>query len=258
MIACGMQDETIVREFTGQAESFNTSQAARATESLDELITVAGPERHERWLEAACGPGLISRRLAPLVREVHGIDLTPAMVEVARREAARAGVGNARFSLGDATATGLAAGSFDGAVARFALHHLPVPGRLFEELARVVLPGGKVVLADHLADERAEALAWSQEIERLRDPSHWACLPASRLRALGERAGLELELERVLTLELDFDDWLTRGSGGRAAPELVEQVLHDRPAGTECFQVRQLDARRVLRLRMWLSRWRRA
>lgn len=79
----------------------------------------------------------------------------------------------------------------------------------------MVRPGGTVVLADHVADADADAAAWSQAIERLRDPSHWACLPLAQLRVLGERLGLELEQEQASALELDFEDWLQRGSGAR-------------------------------------------
>lgn len=139
------------------------------------------------------------------------------MIDVARREVENAGIENATFAVGDATATQRETASVDGAIARFTIHHLPVPSRLFEELARVVRPGGTIVLADHVADEGPDAFAWSQEIERLRDPSHWSCMPAARLRTLGEAAGLELEHERLFAFELDFDDWLQRGSADGAA-----------------------------------------
>jgi len=256
-MACSMQDETIVEEFTQQAETFNASAAANARETLDELVALAAPRSSQRWLEAACGPGVVSRRLAPLVREVHGIDLTPAMIDVARREAAHAGITNATFEVGDATATPLATASVDGAVARFTIHHLPVPSRLIDELARLVRPGGTIVLADHVADESADAFAWSQEVERLRDPSHWACLPATSLRTLVERAGLELEDERLFPFQLDFDDWLERGSGGPASRELIERALTERPGTAECFDVSERGGRRTLTLRMWLARARR-
>src|SRR4051794_6319229 len=246
--------DPIVAEFSGQAETFNASAVARAPEALDELIRLAGPRPDERWLDAACGPGVVSRALAPLVREVHGVDLTPAMVELARREAAAAGCANATFALGDATALDVPDAAFDGALARFAVHHMPLPGRLFAELARVARPGGAVVVADHVADDDAQAAAWATEIERLRDPSHWASLPVSRLRALGAAAGLTLEAERLLPLRLDYDDWLRRGSGGPAARRLIEGALADPPPGAECFRVRD----GVLELRLWLSRWRRA
>jgi AcrR family transcriptional regulator/protein-L-isoaspartate O-methyltransferase len=246
--------DPIVAEFTGQSETFNASAVARAPESLDELIRVAAPQRDERWLDAACGPGVVSRALAPLAGAVHGVDLTPAMVELARREAAAAGLENATFAVGDATALAVGDGTFDGALARFVVHHMPLPGRLFAELARVVRPDGAVVLADHVADDDAQAAAWATEIERLRDPTHWAALPVGRLRALGAAAELELEHERLLPLRLDFEDWLRRGSGGQAARPLIERALEDPPPAAECFRVRD----GVLELRLWLSRWRRA
>lgn len=250
-----MHDERIVAEFSHQAETFNRSAVARATETLDDLARLAAPDPSERWLEVACGPGLVSRALAPHVREVLGVDITPAMVEVARREAAAAGQSNVTFAVGGATALELPDASFDGAVARFTIHHVPVPGRLVEELARVVRPGGGVVLADHIADDDADAAAWSQEVERLRDPSHWASLPLERLRELGEQAGLRLEEEHVVPIELDFEDWLQRGSGGAAAP-VIERALAMRPGGTDCFQLGGQKGRRVLGLKMWLARWR--
>lgn len=102
-----------------------------------------------------------------------------------------------------------------------------------------------MVIADHVADEDAEAQAWSQEIERLRDPSHWACLSEARLRAPGERAGLELTGERRIAFELDFDDWLRRGASDPEARDPVESSLADRPDGTESFSLRTAGRRRT-------------
>jgi len=252
-----VQDQAIVAEFTHQAESFNTSAAALATATLDDLVELADPRPGERWLEAACGPGIVSRRLAARAGAVHGIDLTAAMIDVARREAAAAKLDNLTFAIGDATALELETASVDGAVARFTIHHLPVPARLVEELARVVRPGGCIVLADHIADDDGAAAAWSGELERLRDPSHWTCLPLERLRHLGRAAGLELEQERLAAFALDFEDWLERGSGGPGARALIERALADPPAAAECFRVREDHGRRALELRLWTARWRR-
>jgi SAM-dependent methyltransferase len=247
-----MQDETVIAEFTQQAESFNASPSSRA---VDGLVSLAAPAPDERWLEVACGPGILSRVLAPHARQVHGVDLTPAMIEVARREAAAAGAGNVTFELGDATALNLPAATFDGAIARYAIHHVPAPSRLFAELVRVVRPGGRVILADTVADTDADAAAWSEEIERLRDPSHWACLPVPRLRAMGEHAGLRLEHDELVPLVLDFEDWLERGSGGPGARPAIEHLLRERPPTAECFRVEERRGARVLEFRVWLSRW---
>jgi SAM-dependent methyltransferase len=250
-----VSSEQIVGEFTHQAETFATSAVAQSARTLKELLRLAAPHSDQRWLEVACGPGIVSRQLAPRVAAVHGVDLTPAMIEVARREAAAAGADNVSFALGDATALDLADSSFDGAITRFSLHHIPAPGRVISEMARVTAPGGPVVVADHLADEDADAAAWSQEIERMRDPSHWACLSLGRLRRLGAAAGLKLEDEVLLPLELDFDDWLARGSGGIDARDIIETLLADPPDGARSFVVQERDGRRMLGLRMWAGRW---
>jgi SAM-dependent methyltransferase len=252
-----MHDETVVGEFTQQAASFNASAIAHAAGTLDALVALAAPRTGERWLDIACGPGIVCRALAAHAGSVHGIDLTPAMVQLARAEASAAGIANATFAVGDATALDLPEAGVDGAVARFAIHHVPAPGRVLSELARVLRPGGRLVLADHLLDDDGDAAAWSQEIERLRDPSHWACLTLARQRALARRAGLQLEHEEVFAARLDFDDWLARGSGAAAAAATIEGLLAERPAAAECFRVVERDGRRVLELRMWLARWRR-
>jgi ubiquinone/menaquinone biosynthesis C-methylase UbiE len=246
-----MHDERVVGEFTHQAETFNASEAANARETLDALIELAAPAPGQRWLEAACGPGVVARALAPRTGEVHGVDLTPRMVQLAAREAAH--LPNATFAVGDATHLPDPDGAYDGAIARFTIHHVPAPARLVEELARVVKPGGAVVLADHVADDDPAAAAWAQEIERLRDPSHWASLTLQALRDLGAEADMELEQEQVHPLVLNWTGWLERGSGAAASRALIEQLAEDEPQAAEAFR-KDGD---VLTLRWWAARFRR-
>jgi hypothetical protein len=79
-----------------------------------------------------------------------------------------------------------------------------------------------------------------------------------RLRALGRRAGLELEDETIVPIELDFDDRLRRGSTGPGARTVMERALAERPEAAECFRVDEDENRgRVLHLRVWMARWRR-
>jgi ubiquinone/menaquinone biosynthesis C-methylase UbiE len=247
----------IDQAFTNQAASFNASAVANASEILEAILEHTRPQPEERWFEAACGPGVISRRLAASAGSVHGVDATAAMIEIARREAAAAELDNVTFEVGDATATSLPDAGFDGAVTRFSVHHIQVPSRLFAELARVVRPGGTVAILDHLADPDADARSWAQEIERLRDPSHWASLSDARLRELGRDAGLDLTHEQRFPFELDFDDWLERGTDSQTARDLIELSLADRPEGTDCFSVSTKPAGRILRLQMWIGVWRR-
>jgi SAM-dependent methyltransferase len=251
-----MHDETIRGEFTHQAETFNDSAVAHDPATLDGLIAVAAPSASERWLDLCCGPGIVTRALAAHADSVLGVDATPAMVAAAQRASAQ--TANASFEVGDATALELPDATFDGAVNRFALHHIPVPGRVLDTLARVVKPGGTIVVADHLLDADGAGAAWSQEIERLRDPSHWSSLTAARLRALGAAAGLILEHEQSGPIELDFDDWLARGSGGTVNAAAIERALIERPQQSDCFQVSERGGARILTLQIWIGRFRAA
>ncbi len=251
-----MHDETLVSEFTHQSEAFNRAAVMSSAETLTALVDLVPDGARGRWLDAACGTGLVTRALAPRVDEVVGIDMTPAMLEVATREASAAGIANVRFELGDVTALELPTDSFDGAITRFSLHHVPVPRRFLAELARVVRPGGWVIAGDHVTDEDAEAAAWHQEVERLRDPSHWTCLTPSRIKALGRAARLQLDAERLLPFELDFDEWLARSSSDVQAAELISLCLAERPEGTPRFTVLQDSGARRMRLANFLIRWR--
>jgi SAM-dependent methyltransferase len=252
-----MEADAVVREFTHQSESFNVAPVMRSADTLGRLIDLVPAAPGERWLDAACGPGLVARGLARRVGEVHGVDMTPAMVEVARREAAAEGIKNAVFSVGDATALDVREAAYDGAVTRFSLHHIPVPGRVVEELARVVRPGGAVVLADHVTSADPDEAAWHEEIERLRDPSHWACLTPARLRALAERAGLAPEDEHEVPISIDFEEWIARGSGGPGSAGLIARALADRVPAPDVFRVVDRGDGRRLELRYRISVWRR-
>lgn len=243
-------------EFAHQADAFARSPTMTLTETLGVLIDLVPEDPAARWVETACGPGLIARAIAPRVGSVVGIDLTPAMIEKARADAAEAGDENVSFEVGDATALDLPDDSLDGAITRFSLHHIPAPIRVLEEMRRVVKPGGYVVVSDFVTDDDGASAAWQEQIERLRDPSHWALLTPSRIAALGERVGLEPDQERVVPFEIDFEEWLYRGSGGRVNAELIERLRAEAPPQAESFVVSGEGADRRLHYRNSLHRWR--
>lgn len=251
-----MYEDSIRAEFTHQSRSFGTSPAMTSAETLGALVEMVPEDSSAKWIDVACGPGVVSRALASGVGSVLGVDLTPAMVEEAERRAAEEGVGNVDFALGDATALDRADDSFDGAITRLSLHHIPAPGRVVAEMARVVRPGGWVLVSDIAGDEDGEAAAWREEIERLRDPSHWACPTPQRLRRMGIAAGLILDEEKLVPIEIDFDEWLERGSGGAEAAGLVARLLREQPEGAESFRVIEGEQGRRLHQRYWLGRWR--
>jgi ubiquinone/menaquinone biosynthesis C-methylase UbiE len=94
-------------------------------------------------LDAACGTGRYARHLLARGHRVLGVDASPEMLEVARERTP-----GATFQEGTLEALPLDGASVDLAVCALALTHCPRLDRPIGELARVVRPGGRVLLAD--------------------------------------------------------------------------------------------------------------
>jgi SAM-dependent methyltransferase len=102
-------------------------------------------------LEIGPGPGVLAvelARLAPSVR-INGIDIDPAMVDLATRRAAAAGVGErVAFQVGDVARLPYPDGSFDLVTSTFSAHHWADASTGFAEIRRVLRPGGRAVIYD--------------------------------------------------------------------------------------------------------------
>lgn len=95
-------------------------------------------------LDFGCGPGTISIGLAEAVApaEVHGIDMEPSQIDLARMFARRYGRDNATFHVGDVTAMPFGDGFFDVAHCQNLLMHVPDTRAVLREVKRVLKPGG--------------------------------------------------------------------------------------------------------------------
>jgi SAM-dependent methyltransferase len=111
-----------------------------------ELVPDGGPVA-----DLGCGPGRVTAHLQGLGLDVFGVDLSPAMVDEARRR--HPGL---RFDVGSIGALDLPDGRLAGIVAWYSVIHTP-PERLpdiFAEFARVLCPGGRLLLAFQAGAER--------------------------------------------------------------------------------------------------------
>jgi SAM-dependent methyltransferase len=113
-----------------------------------ELVASGG---HRAVADVGCGPGQVTALLAGLGLDVVGIDLSPRMVELARSTCP-----GLRFEVGSMLALDLAAASLGGLVASYSIIHLPWHRRAeaFAEFARVLAPGGHLMLGFQVGDDR--------------------------------------------------------------------------------------------------------
>ncbi|MFE0458904.1 class I SAM-dependent DNA methyltransferase [Kitasatospora sp. NPDC058965] len=130
-----------MREALGNAPALLTGLAGFA-----DTVRAAGGGQ---VADVGCGPGHVTAYLRGLGVDAFGIDLSPGMVEVARRE--HPGV---RFEVGSMTALDLADASLAGALSFWSLVHVPddaVPG-ILAGLGRVLRPGAPLLVGFHAGD----------------------------------------------------------------------------------------------------------
>ena len=231
--------------FARTADRVAALQDARAAELAEQVRAFVQARGDERALDVGTGAGALALALAPLVREVVGVDRVPELLAHARERAAA--FGNVELVEADATALPFPAGSFDLAATIRMLHHVPRPELVVAELARVTRPGGRVLVIDQIAPaDPLEALAIDR-FERARDASHTRLLPETDLRHLFEANGLALLRERHDEERREFGPYLdVAGCEGPAR----ETAIGLAPQGPEAYAARfgwyLLERRRAL------------
>jgi len=208
--------------FGRQASRYRSSRTHAGGEELARMIELARPTGGERLLDVATGAGHTALAFAPHVREVIALDLAPAMLrEAARHLQARETV-HVRLLAGDAEAMPLAASTLDLVVCRYAAHHFPRPERFLAEVARVLRPGGRLVVFDNMAPEDDLIDAFINRLEVWRDPSHVRSRRPSEWCSLLHGAGLEVEaMDPLVRRTYDFSDWTAR----QAMPAVQRRAL---------------------------------
>jgi tRNA-specific 2-thiouridylase len=159
-----------------------TGPAARAAVRA---VEACGP----RILEVGVGTGLSLAYYSP-TSEVHGIDLSDSMLARAREKAARLGHVKS-LQVMDACHLTFEDGAFDGATAQFLITLVPDPEGALDEMARVIRPGGEIVLANHFGADDGPLARIEGAISPLCRRIGWSSdFKASRIARWAETAGL--------------------------------------------------------------------
>ena len=166
-----------------ERDPFSRWAAGRQRDALEALQLQEG----DSMLDVGCGTGAGVRAAAEVVRRAVGVDLSLKMLAEARERAE--GLRGVEFVEGDSEDLPFADGEFTAVICTTSLHHYPNPGAAAREFARVLAPGGRVVIGDGTNDSIVSRTF--DFLARRFERGHVGLHRVEELRGLLEDAGLE-------------------------------------------------------------------
>ncbi len=241
------QNEThrrVQAQFGRTADAYVTSTGHAKGAELTEMVTLAGNLlgglRGRKTLDVATGGGHTALAFAKAGAAVTATDLTPEMLTAARTFVQANGGEAVQFTAAAAESLPFDAESFDLVTCRIAAHHFADPRQFVREAARVLRPGGLLLLVDNVSPEEPGLAAAMNDVEKRRDPSHvWAYSVRQWVMWLAD-AGLDAQHLSRWWVQKPYWAWLTRAQTPKDVGEaLSKDILNLSPAQKAYLQVRE-------------------
>jgi ubiquinone/menaquinone biosynthesis C-methylase UbiE len=186
-----------------EASSYAAMDHAAVNAAFVDRFLQLGGDTCQTAVDLGTGPGDIPLELArrSAIPTIVGVDAAASMLALARPKAEAAGLaGRVRFDRADVKALPYGNASFDGVFSNTILHHIPEPVDFLREAARVLAPGGVLLIRDlyrpATMDEakrlvELHAANESDEQQQLLLQSLCAALTLGEARACADQAGLQ-------------------------------------------------------------------
>lgn len=146
----GARTQTAAAYFSEMADTWDTVRGLHyPNEAIERaMLEMAGKGPFKRVVDIGTGTGRMLSLFADNANRLDGIDLSHRMLTVARANLDRDGVTHAHVRQGDAGALPYETGSADLIIIHQVLHFIDEPDRILAEAARILMPGGKLLVAD--------------------------------------------------------------------------------------------------------------
>jgi ubiquinone/menaquinone biosynthesis C-methylase UbiE len=220
------QQELSKAQFGCNADAYLSSPVHAKGADLERLRDLTETVRPARALDLGCGAGHASFAIAAGgAIQVTAFDPSPEMLAVVEREAAVRGLHGIETQVGSAETLPFEDRTFDLIATRFSAHHWAEVPRALAQCARVLKPGGRLVVIDVVAPEEQALDTALQAIEFLRDASHVRNYRVSEWRHMLEAAGFAMPTIDSWRLPLKFSSWVARIGTSAARIAALETVF---------------------------------
>jgi ubiquinone/menaquinone biosynthesis C-methylase UbiE len=222
------QQSLSAQQFGSRAANYLASTVHSTGADLERLKSLAGELRPARALDLGCGAGHASYALARGgARRITAYDPSADMLRVVAHEAAARGHEGIETCAGGAEALPFDHSTFDLIVTRFSAHHWANVAQALAQCARVMVPGGRLVIIDVIAPETALLDTALQVIELLRDASHVRDYRVSEWMALLGGAGFREAAVESWKIPVEFNSWIARIGTPPARVAALQAVFAD-------------------------------
>ena len=225
-----------VREMFGKtAEAYVASSVHASGADLNRLVELAAPSLSDRALDVSTGGGHTALALAFHVAHMTASDLTPRMLAAARDFLTASGVFNTSYVIADAERLPFLDASFDLVTVRIAPHHYASLPTAVREMARVLKPGGRLVVVDNIAPDNPTLDELLNRWEKWRDPSHVREYTVGEWQTHLAGAGLEITTVEIQRKAHEFAPWVERMQMDEAERAALEADMLAAPADAQAY-----------------------
>lgn len=212
------------QQFSARALGYSQSHVFNAGADLDAIVAMASDVQANIAVDIGSGAGFTAFAVSPFAHTVLSTDLALPMLQHAIQNAESRGLTNVAPVLVSAESLPFANNSVGLLTCRLAAHHFSDVTIGVSEWARIIEPGGAMILVDTVTPEDTDVAAWMNDIELRRDPSHSRDLSVLQWVDLLTANSFTIEETVLMKIPLEFDDWVKRSA---TPPDVIEKMRAD-------------------------------